>query len=391
MNLKDSNAFANADKVHPLARLPEEWEQVVQTWGHKPYRGRQVFAWIHRHAVLDAEKMVNLPKILRQQLIEDGLRSPLQVAKVHASSDKTRKLLVRMDDGEQVETVLIPQLKKIDPDVDSLDRMDDLKAGLVSSNVVTQCISSQVGCAMGCTFCASGVAGLKRQMNAGEIIAQVLVARAHLSEEENVRNIVFMGMGEPLHNYDNVARVLRLLSHPDGLNLSNRRVTVSTSGLVPQIDRLGKDFDGRAQLAVSLHAVDDATRSKIMPINRKHNLAELIACLKRYPMPRRRRITIEFTLIAGVNDTVDVADRLVALLRDVPVKVNLIPMNPISGTELGAPDFANVKAFYNRLHSRGITTMIRKQRGDDVAAACGQLAFVGEGPRSKDKKKLKVH
>ena len=367
----------------PLARLPEEWEAVVQIWGQPKYRGRQIFGWLHKQAVLDPMQMLNVPKALRQCLSEEGLGVPLSISGVSRATDATRKLLVRLNDDELVETVLLPQLVKNDPDVDTDDLIEVHSSGLVPSQVVTQCISSQVGCAMGCVFCASGVAGLKRHMSAGEIVAQVLVARAHLDEGEAIRNVVFMGMGEPLHNYDNVARALVLLTHPEGLALSNRRVTVSTSGLVPQIDRLGRDFGGKVQLAISLHAVDDERRSSIMPINRKHSLAELVACLKRYPLPKRRRITIEYTLIAGVNDSLAEADAMVKLLRGVPIKVNLIPMNPIDGSSLGAPEDDRVMAFKERLNSHHVMATVRKTRGDDVAAACGQLAFRGEGPRKR--------
>ena len=190
-----------------------------------------------------------------------------------------------------------------------------------------------------------------------------------------------MGMGEPLHNYDNLARALLLLMHPEGIDLSRRRVTVSSSGLVPQIDRLGRDFDGQVQLAISLHALSDETRSEIMPINRKHDLKALIACLKRYPLPRRRRITIEYTLIAGVNDALDQADAMAKLLKGLPVKVNLIPMNPIEKSDLSAPGRSRVQSFSDRLRSHGLTATVRRTRGDDVAAACGQLAFLGSPRR----------
>ena len=234
---------------------------------------------------------------------------------------------------------------------------------------------------MACVFCASGRAGFKKNLSAAQIVGQVLVGKRYLEEGEYTRNIVLMGMGEPLHNYDAVARALVLLSHPRGLGLSRRRVTLSTSGLVPQIDRLARDFGGQVQLAISLHAVDDERRSEIMPINRKHPLAELMKCLRRYPLPRRRRITIEYTLIRGVNDDLSVADKLADLLSGIPAKVNLIPMNPIEESDLEAPDQSRVRAFQARLRSRRIGAYIRRQRGDDIAAACGQLALHGESRR----------
>ncbi len=356
------SAEALSPPTHPLARLPEEWVAEARAWGEPAYRGKQIFDWIHRQGVLDPSEMTNLPKSLRERLEREGLRWPLSVVSSHASSDGTKKLLVGMEDGERVETVLIPQLE--DP------------------SMVTQCISSQVGCAMGCVFCASGVAGLKRQMSDAEIVAQVLLGRRDLQPGQRIRNVVFMGMGEPLHNYEAVARTLVLLTHPDGLDLSKRRVTVSTSGLVKQIDRLGRDFDGQIQLAVSLHAVRDDDRSRIMPVNRKHGLDELIAALRRYPLSKRQRITIEYTLIRGINDSAQDAARMVELLRGVPVKINLIPMNPISESTLRAPRSEHVTRFRDALVRRGMSVFVRKTRGDDVAAACGQLAFHGESRRS---------
>lgn len=367
-----------APATHPLERLPEEWAEVLVSWGEPAYRGKQVFDWIHRRGVFDPEAMTNLPKTLRARLAEEGLGLPLSLGKMHRASDRTRKLLVRMDDGKEVESVLIPMLERLDPDASDEDEIERLPG-----DVVTQCISSQVGCAMGCVFCASGVAGLKRHLSAAEIVSQVLLGRTLLEGEERIRNVVLMGMGEPLHNYENVARALVLLTHPEGIGLSKRRVTLSTSGLVPQIDRLGRDFGGQIALAVSLHSVSDERRSQIMPINRKHGLGELMACLARYPMPKRRRITIEYTLIEGVNDSLSEADALARLLARVPAKVNLIPMNPISGSSLGAPATEAVLAFQKRLFDRGLPAFIRKQRGAEVDAACGQLALHGAAPRKK--------
>ena len=355
---------------------------MVAAWGEPRYRAAQIFRWVHKRGVTDAAEMTDLPVRLRSRLENEGLSLPLSIAHVHLSDDRTRKLLVRLDDGRDVETVLIPQLEDADPDRD--DEVEVIP-GRVAGSRVTQCISSQVGCAMGCVFCASGVAGLKRHLSAAEIVGQVLAGKRHLEGEEQIRNVVFMGMGEPLHNYAAVARALVLLSHPDGIGLSTRRVTVSTSGLVPQIDQLARDFGGQVQLAISLHAVDDARRSEIMPINRKHPLDELVACLARYPLPKRRRITIEYTLIRGVNDSDDEADRMVELLRGVPIKVNLIPMNPIAGSPLGAPDVGAVERFQKRLRARGVACFVRTQRGDDISAACGQLALAGEKRKVKSR------
>jgi 23S rRNA (adenine2503-C2)-methyltransferase len=389
---------------HPLVRFPAEWRDALVRIGERPFRAQQVFQWIHRRDVVDAGDMTDLPGPLRQKLRDEGLAPVLETVMVRRSSDGTRKLVVRFPDGATVETVLIPAVsgpgapgrvlseQEQDADaasVDDLDEPDELAgAGAVpgaaaETTRVTQCISTQVGCAMGCVFCASGVAGLKRHLGPEEIVAQVLLGRSLLEEGEQLRNVVLMGMGEPLHNYDATARALKLLILPDGINLSSRRVTVSTSGLVPEIDRLGRDFAGQVTLAISLHATTDAQRSALMPINKKHPLAELMAALRRYPLPKRRRITIEYTLVAGQNDAHEDAKRLVGLLRGIPVKVNLIPMNPIQTSTLEPPRGPRVLEFQRVLLDAGYSCFIRRRRGDDVDAACGQLALLGAKPRPK--------
>jgi 23S rRNA (adenine2503-C2)-methyltransferase len=234
---------------------------------------------------------------------------------------------------------------------------------------------------MGCVFCASGVAGLKRHLRPEEIVGQVLLGRSLLKPGEQLRNVVLMGMGEPLHNYDATARALRLLTHMDGIQLSSRRVTVSTSGLVPEIERLGRDFAGQIGLAISLHAPDDESRTRLMPINKKYPLDVLMKALRAYPLPKRRRITIEYTLVEGKNDELDHARKVGLLLRGIPVKINLIPMNRIDASSLHAPGGERVEAFQQELIAMGYSCFVRKRRGDDVAAACGQLALAGEKVR----------
>lgn len=357
--------------------------------GERAFAANQVFSWIHRKGVFDPAAMTNLSAKLRSTLADEGLGPIAEVATVHRSADGTRKIVLRLKDGATIETVLLPAVsgpgasKELDADASVADDEEDeeedaeAQAANVGKTRVTQCISTQVGCAMGCVFCASGVAGWKRHLGAEEIVAQVLIGRALCEDTEVLRNIVFMGMGEPLHNYEGTARALRLLTHKDGVGLSTRRVTVSTSGLVPEIERLGKDFAGNIALAISLHAADDASRSALMPINKKYPLAELINALAAYPMPRRRRITIEYTLVSGKNDDVAEAKKLVKLLRKVPVKINLIPMNPIEASSLGPPDRRRVLAFQQVLIDAGYSCFIRRRRGDDVSAACGQLALLG--------------
>jgi 23S rRNA (adenine2503-C2)-methyltransferase len=298
-----------------------------------------------------------------------------------------------------VETVLIPAVSgpthdlpspvgPVEQDADAAAAVDDDEAEDTKGAAgdtdkspalvrVTQCVSTQVGCAMGCAFCASGVAGLKRNLGADEIVAQVVIGRTRLDADERLRNVVFMGMGEPLHNYDATVRALRLLTHPEGVALSARRITVSTSGLVPEIARLGSDFGGNIGLAVSLHAATDETRSRLMPLNKKYPLGALIDGLRAYPLPPRRRITIEYTLVAGYNDAPTEARALSKLLRGIPVKVNLIPMNPIAASELRPPPLSGVLDFQKVLCDAGYSCFIRRRRGDEVNAACGQLALLG--------------
>ncbi|UQA55649.1 23S rRNA (adenine(2503)-C(2))-methyltransferase RlmN [Polyangium aurulentum] len=377
--------------LHPVARLPQEWLDALKARGERAFSAKQVFSWIQRHGVMDPTAMTNLPVRLREALAEEGLGPVGEVAHVHRSADGTRKLVVRLKDEATIETVLLPSVSgpgsAASEDADAAvadDEDDEVSTDKREPRVrVTQCISTQVGCAMGCVFCASGVAGWKRHLGPEEIVGQVLIGRTLLDEGEELRNVVFMGMGEPLHNYDATARALRLLTHPEGIGLSTRKVTVSTSGLVPEIERLGKDFEGKIALAISLHAADDASRSALMPINKKYPLAELMAALRGYPLPPRRRITIEYTLVSGKNDDPTEAQRLVKLLRGLPVKINLIPMNPIEVSPLGPPQWGRVLAFQKVLTDAGYTCFIRRRRGDDVSAACGQLVLLGAKPKVK--------
>ena len=394
-----------------LARTPEEWSAAAVRLGHRTFHGKQIFRWIHVRGVTDAAHMTDLPAALRDKLVsEEGLGGVLEIAQERRAADDTRKLLVKLHDGANVETVLIPRVAggkstlpsplarngqnatEDDVDADAAAVVDDedeehpfgyyeAQQEVTESVPFTQCISTQVGCAMGCVFCASGVAGLKRQMGPDEIVAQVLAGRTRLDAGERISNVVLMGMGEPLHNYDATVRALRLLTHREGIGLSSRKVTVSTSGLVPEIARLGEDFQGQIGLAISLHAADDETRSRLMPINKKYPLDVLMKGLRAYPLPRRRRITIEYTLVSGKNDAPEEAKKLAKLLRGLPVKVNLIPMNPIEASSLGPPDFARVLAFQRILVDAGYSCFIRRRRGDEVAAACGQLALLGAKPK----------
>ncbi|MCS6799475.1 MAG: 23S rRNA (adenine(2503)-C(2))-methyltransferase RlmN [Myxococcota bacterium] len=358
-------------------RTVEEWAQWCRARGEPEWRGRQIFTWLHRRAVFDPASMTDLPRGLRAQLEAESLAPPLTVRAAYESSDRTRKLVLQTHDERALETVIIPQLQRADPDADEERRVGERHVG----PRITQCVSTQLGCAMGCAFCASGVAGLRRHLTAAEIVGQLHVGRRALRGEERLRNVVLMGMGEPLHNYDAVARALWLAGHPDGLGIARRRITVSTCGLVPEIERLGRDFGGQIRLALSLHAVDDERRSAILPINRRYPIAEVLAAIRRYPRPRQARITIEYTLLAGFNDALADADALVALLRGIPVKVNLIPVNPVEGSPYRAPSTEHVESFRARVAAAGIPCIVRVERGGAIDAACGQLALAGERPR----------
>ncbi len=364
-----------AAQLHPLARLPEEWVEVLESWGERKFHAQQVFRWMHGRGVLDPNEMTDISKSLRKRLLESGTSAPGEVVEVHRSKDGTRKLLMDFRGKTRVECVLIPMTPG-NMDADSAAGVEDEEPEKDAPRKrVTLCISTQFGCAMGCSFCASGQSGLFRGLGAAEVVYQVIRSRDYLNADEDLRNLVFMGMGEPLHHYDETARTLRLLMDPKGGGMSPRRITVSTVGLVPGIRRLGEDFDGKIGLALSLHAPDDETRNRIMPMNKKYPIKELMRELKNYPMPARRRMTIEYILIGELNDSIQHADQLAKLLEPLRVKLNLISMNPIENSDLRAPNEERVAAFRERMARHGYSCFVRTRRGDDVSAACGQLAL----------------
>lgn len=369
----------------PVGRLPEEWQAALEAVGERAFRAKQVFRWLHQRGEFDPEKMSDLSLPFRARLSETGVSAPFSVEHVHESKDGTRKLVLVAKDGARVESVIIPMTDLSDADAGaapSEEDEEDAPAATARARV-TLCISTQFGCAMGCVFCASGQAGLVRGLRASEVVAQVYLAKKYLRPDEQLSNLVFMGMGEPLHHYDETARAVRLLTHPEGLGMSPRRITVSTVGLVPGIQRLGQDFAGKIGLAVSVHAPNDVTRDRIIPMNKKYPLGELMQALRAYPLPKRRRITIEYTLIDGVNDSPTHARELSLLLRGLPSKINLIPMNPITASELHAPKSESVRAFQEILAAAGYSCFVRTRRGDEVAAACGQLAMAEDLVKKK--------
>jgi 23S rRNA (adenine2503-C2)-methyltransferase len=341
------------DKIDLRASTLDEAEAFAGAQGWPRFRGEQIWRWVHDKAARSFDDMTNLGRETRARLAETCVIGGLEIAEIQTSTDGTRKLRLVTRDGQSIESVIIPDGDK-----------------------TTQCISSQVGCAVDCQFCATAKLGLKRNLDAGEIVDQVYLARRLLAEVEpgrRISNLVYMGMGEPLHNYDNLIRSLRILTDDKGIGLSQRRITVSTSGLVPKLERLGGE-EVRPNLAVSLNAPNDAIRDAIMPINRKWNIAKLLAALRAYPLEQRRRITFEYVLLAGVNDSLADAAQLSKLLRGIKCKVNIIPFNPHPEAPYARPSHAQVTAFQNECRRLGMPTYLRTPRGDDIDAACGQLA-----------------
>lgn len=343
-------------RVNLLGMTRAKLGQFLLELGEKPFRAEQILKWIHHQGVTDFEAMTNISKALRAKLAEVAEIRPPEVASQHDSTDGTRKWAIRVTGGSLVETVYIPD-----------------------GDRATLCVSSQVGCSLDCSFCSTGKQGFQRDLTAAEIIGQLWLAIQSFDGFQSgkgrvVTNIVMMGMGEPLLNFDNVVDAMDLMMEDFAYGISKRRVTLSTSGVVPALDRLGDV--SQASLAVSLHAPNDALRNELVPINRRYPIAELLAACQRYldKQPDRHRVvTIEYTLIAGVNDSVELAHQLADLLRQLPCKINLIPFNPFSLSDYRRPSKNAVSRFWKVLADAGYVTTVRTTRGDDIDAACGQL------------------
>ena len=346
--------------VHALD--PASAERLLSELGHPRYRTEQLLGWVYRRGVDDPQEMTDLPAALREALREHLGPPALAVDRVQTSSDGTRKLALRLADGERIESVLIPDRERL-----------------------TLCVSSQVGCAMGCGFCATALLGLRRQLSVEEIVGQVMQARREAAEAwpdgTGITNIVFMGMGEPLHNLDRLLPALDILVSPWGLGISPRRITVSTVGLVPEMRRLLEST--KVHLAVSLGATTEETRRELMPVTRKYSLACLLEECRRLPLPRRKRITFEYTLLAGKNDSDEDARRLVRLLHGIRAKVNLIYWNPFPEGRYERASRERTERFQRLLLDHGIPASVRESRGPDIAAACGQLAARAEADEEK--------
>jgi len=343
-------------EVDPRADLKSMTHEELAVWvkaelNESRFRADQIFAWLHARFARSFDVMTNLSKPLRERLHEKARIGGLALENVMVSQDGTRKLLLRTAQGDLIESVLIP--------------MEDR---------ITQCVSSQVGCKIGCDFCFTARMPLRRNLSASEITDQLLWAQKVLDDEgqgARVSNLVYMGMGEPMDNYDNVVRSLRIIMDDRGQNISSRRITVSSSGVVPKLERFGHDVN--VNLAISLNASHDEQRTQVIPINKVWNLEKLMTALHAYPLQPRRRITMEYVMLADFNDTAEDAARVAKLLRGLKCKVNLIPFNPWPGSKYRRPTPEAVDHFATLLMDRGYTVTVRYSKGEDIGAACGQL------------------
>ncbi|MBI2160671.1 MAG: 23S rRNA (adenine(2503)-C(2))-methyltransferase RlmN [Candidatus Rokubacteria bacterium] len=337
-------------RVNLVGLLPSELEDLAVELGASRYRGRQVATWIYRKSVFDLEAMTDLPKDFRAGLAERAVIEVPEPERVTPSQDGSQKLVFRLAGDSRISSVVMP---------------DDDR--------ITLCVSTQVGCGFQCLFCLTGVMGLERNLTPAEIVGQVLAANRLLAPDRRVTHIVFMGMGEPLANYAALVTSLRILTDAKlGLGYSPRRITVSTVGLVPGIEKLGRE-NLKVNVAISLHAATDEVRSKLMPVNRSFNLVALMAALRRYPLAPRQRIFFEYVMLDGVNDSPEDARQLVKLLRGLRSKVNLIPFNDWEGAPFQRPPLQRILAFQSILLDAGLTTTVRWSKGEDIGAACGQL------------------
>ncbi len=332
----------------------DELREFLVAMDEKPYRAIQLHTSIYRRRILQFDRMTDLPKTLRRLLDERATVTNTQVESVFTSADGTRRFLLKLEDNSEVEAVFMPE-----------EHRD------------TICISSQVGCPLACDFCMTGVLGLKRNLTAGEIVSQVVIVLNEVygagAHPPHGTNIVMMGMGEPFLNYDEVMKAIRLFADKDGLDIQPRRVTVSTAGIVPRIYDFAKEAV-RPHLAISLTAANDETRDRLFPINRKYPLAELVEACRRYPLGERERLTFEYVMLDRVNDSDEDARQLVRLLSSVRAKVNLIPHNPAPELPFLSSPMERILAFQNILTDKGLPSFIRRPRGQDISAACGQLA-----------------
>ncbi|HAT7795871.1 TPA: 23S rRNA (adenine(2503)-C(2))-methyltransferase RlmN [Legionella pneumophila] len=342
-------------KVNLLNYNYSQLRELLMAWDEKPFRAQQLFQWIHQVGICDFAQMTNLGKVLRSKLSQLACVDLPEIVACQKSADGTHKWLLKLECGNCIETVFIPE-----------------------ANRGTLCVSSQVGCALNCSFCSTAKQGFNRNLSTAEIIGQVWLAARELSDnhgihDKKITNVVMMGMGEPLLNFDNVVSAMNIMMDDLAYGLSKRRVTLSTSGVLPEMERLREVSP--VALAVSLHAPTDELRNELVPINKKYPLSQLISLCKRYFKDEpRRKVTFEYVMLKGVNDQPEHASQLIKLLHNVPAKVNLIPFNPFPLTQYQRSSQETIDAFREKLMKHGINTITRKTRGDDIDAACGQLA-----------------
>jgi len=328
---------------------PSELEKFIASFGKERYRSIQILRWLYQKGVHSIDEMTNLSKKFRKELSQVSFISTLHPLKVEQAKDGTKKFLFQLGDGNRIESVLIPDKARL-----------------------TLCLSTQVGCALGCRFCLTGKNGWKRDLMVSEILNQILAVRETLTDKESITNVVLMGMGEPLANYENTIKAIELMVHPDAFKFSSRRVTLSTVGLLPELERLAQEKI-QFRLAVSLNASDEDSRSHLMPINRRYPLKKLLEACRNFPLRPRARITFEYVLVEEVNDSSQDAKRLLRILRGIPSKVNLIPLNEASGIPFKKPSEEKILQFQEILMQGGLTAIVRKSKGADISAACGQL------------------
>ncbi|HEY9203284.1 MAG TPA: 23S rRNA (adenine(2503)-C(2))-methyltransferase RlmN [Sulfurimonas sp.] len=339
------------------------------------FRAKQIYGWLYHNYAQSYDEMSNIPKALKDELAEKYVVTPLKIVKKEISSDGTIKYLFELQDYKTVEAVWL-KMK---------DEIRDEDGNLAQEAKYTICVSTQVGCKVGCAFCLTAKGGFTRDLTAGEIVGQVVALKRDNDHKHNrMINIVYMGMGEPLDNLESLSRAIEIFKESDGLSISGKRQTVSTSGLSSKIDKLG-EMDLGVHIAISLHAVDDELRTELIPMNKAHNIASIIEAVKRFPIDTRKRVMFEYLVIKNKNDDIGSAKKLVKLLSGIKAKVNLIYFNPYPGTEYERPDKSDMVAFQEYLVNHGLLCTIRDSKGIDISAACGQLKEQDEFSKSKTK------
>lgn len=340
---------SSSQKIDLKNLSPSELEDFIRPFGKERYRSLQILRWLYQKGAHSIDEMTNLSKGFRQELNEVSFISTLHPLHMEQAKDGTKKFLFQLDDGNRIESVLIPDNKRL-----------------------TLCLSTQVGCALGCRFCLTAKTGWKRDLTVSEIANQILAVRETLTDKTSITNVVLMGMGEPLANYKNTLKAIELMTHSDAFKLSSRRITLSTAGLLPELEQLSKEKIS-FRLAISLNASDEETRSYLMPLNRRYPLKRVLEVCRNFPLRPRTRITFEYVLLEGINDSPQDAKRLLKILRGIPSKINLIPLNEAPGIPFKRPLDEKVREFQQVLMDGGLTAIVRVSKGAEISAACGQL------------------